>query len=164
MPGAMTFFGKIVDGRGTYVQLGVPGRVELPGAPRDWPEELCPGSLNFRVEPNGYPERFSADGQPPTVKLLDQGVLPACFEISQSKFSNNKLVSIPQMPNRGNAQVWRASLSYKERKIDCWVLRRYGSGLGQELEILSDRYMRKEYEIESETAANITLYPNGGAA
>ena len=37
----------------------MPGRDQISQAPADWPLILFKGSLNVRVEPNGYPALFS---------------------------------------------------------------------------------------------------------
>jgi hypothetical protein len=158
MQNAISFSGTIVDGIGKYTELRVPGRNEVRQAPKDWPVRLCPGSLNLRILPSGYPELFSANGLPNTTKSLDSRIFAACFAIPQSEFGNNRIVPTPQLLHRGSAQVWRSKLEYGENQISCWVLRRFGSGLADQIEILSKQHLRTEYGIESGNAATITLF------
>jgi len=134
----ISFIGVIVDGVGKHVELHVPGRNEIPQAPSDWPVTLEKGSLNVRIDPDGYPPLFVSLGLPNVVRTLDTRPIEPAFEICQQEFGNNQLTPVPHMPNRGSAQVWRATLVAQGRSYPCWVLRRYGSGVGEQLELLSD--------------------------
>lgn len=42
----LAFEGSVSGGAGKHSEMLIPGRGALPGAPDDWPETLCPGSLN----------------------------------------------------------------------------------------------------------------------
>ncbi len=121
------FSGLIGDGVGRYVELHVPGRNEIPQAPPDWPITLQKGSLNVRINSDGYPSLFAELGLPNSVRSLDKNPFPPAFEIAQHEFGNNQLRPEPSMPHKGSAQVWRATLKSGEQHHACWVLRRYGS-------------------------------------
>jgi hypothetical protein len=153
----LRFSGVIRDGVGRYVELHVPGRDEIPQAPADWPISLQKGSLNVQVTQDGYPLIFKQLGLPVSVTSLDQRPFPAAFEIAQHEFGNNQLRPNPNMPNRGAAQVWRATLSAGEKEYPCWVLRRYGSRVGEQLELLSGVHMRKTYNLVNGQAVLVTL-------
>ena len=156
---AIEFKGKVGSGVGKYVELHVPGRGELPQSPDDWPWVLCKGSLNIHVDPDGYPELFDEIGLPRTTRSLDQKPIACSFEIGQSEFGNNKLQPTETMPQRGAAQVWRAILIANEQKIACWVVRRYGSGLRDQLEVVSDLHLRTAYGLVDGQDAQLCLYP-----
>ena len=142
----LTFEGQIINGRGTYVELGVPGRDDVEGLPQDWPEKLCPGSLNFEII--RYPAAFVEKGIAKSAKSLDiMGFAPA-FELARDAFENNQLGPRPGMPHGGSAQVWRAKLYVRSQVEDCWVLRRFGSGLGRELEIVSAFNLREKLGLD----------------
>jgi hypothetical protein len=155
---SIAFQGKIGSGVGRHVELWVPGRDELPQAPKDWPTSLCKGSLNVRIDPHGYPDLFEVLGLPHNAKSLDRKPIECTFEIGQSEFGNNKLVPTEEMPHRGSAQVWRAALGTTREGIACWVLRRYGSGLQDQLEIVSDVHLRTEYGLADGQEVEVCLY------
>ena len=143
----ITLRGVITDGVGKHVELHVPGRNEISQAPDDWPVTLQQGSLNVRIESGRYPSLFASAGLPVLVKSLDARPFPAAFEIAQDELGNNRLVPTPQMPHRGSAQVWRASLVVRGERHPCWVLRRFGSGVGEQLELLSHLHMRSSFKL-----------------
>jgi hypothetical protein len=68
----LQFGGTVVNGQGDHRDLLVPGRLELPNAPADWPVTLEPGSLNLKV--SRYPDAWLERGLGTSVKLLDSGV------------------------------------------------------------------------------------------
>lgn len=134
----LVFTGKVVNGIGKHSELVVPGKSAFQNAPDDWPAKLCPGSLNARI--TGYPPEFATRRLALSTKTLDiAGFLPA-FTIPQAQMGNNKLIPIPAMPVRGTAQLWRALLDANGQSAKCWVLRRFGSGLADQLELVSDIY------------------------
>ena len=78
--------------------------------------------------------------------------------------TNNEL---PYQGGPSPAQVWRAQLEVlgKGLFVDCWVLRRLGSGAGfrvggDVLEIVSDKHLRTEYELEGDGhRVALSLFP-----
>ena len=153
----LVFQGYIDSGVGRYVELHVPGRDELAHAPADWPTVLCKGSLNVRVPPEGFPEALRERSIAPAVSSLDLGFFAPAFEIEQAQFGNNRLTPTPAMPRRGAAQVWRAVLATGVHHIRCWVLRRFGAGVGDQLEILSDVHLRTEFGCADGQSAQVRL-------
>src|SRR4051794_12748725 len=129
----LTFTGNIIKARGGHAKLWIPGRNDLHERPPDWPEQLYAGSLNVLIAPDGYPQEMQARRIPVTVKSLDLGTFAPAFTIPQHLMRNNTLEPTPEMPQRGSAQVWRAVLSANGYNIQCWVLRRFDSGLDREL-------------------------------
>ena len=155
----IAFEGKITSGVGRHIELHVPGCEDLPQAPKDWPAVLCKGSLNIRIDPDGYPELFEEIGLPNSAKSLDKKPIECSFEIGQFEFGNNQLVPTDEMPQKGSAQVWRAILTTTEQRIACWVLRRYGSGLRDQLEIVSDAHLRTDYGLTDGQEVQVCLHP-----
>jgi len=142
------FKGEISSGIGKHTELYVPGYNQLVKAPENWPEKLHPGSLNVRISSTGYPSIFSEREGAPSIFTLDEGIIPCAFEIPYDSFGNNALRPTAQMPKRGTAQVWRSTLAIVEQEIDCWVLRRYGSMVGEVLEVVSHVHLRTAYELQ----------------
>ncbi len=161
--GAIIFVGTVVSGIGKHVELHIPGRSELLDTPPDWPFRLCPGSLNVRVSQNGYPSFFREHQLPNSVASLDARCFPGHFEIAQDQLGNNKLVPTKINPQKGTAQVWRAHLTTDDNEVSCWVLRRYGSGLTDQLEIVSDRHLRTEYHLKDGQKVTVRLLPTSAA-
>ena len=154
----MVFQGVIAEGIGKYADLHVPGKHQIGQAPADWPVVLCKGSLNVRVNPDGYPAFFAMRALPNKVATLDQHCFPSCFEIAYNQFGNNQLRPTAADTRRGSAQVWRARLEANGHQVSCWVLRRYGSALVDVLEVLSDRHLRQTYGLANNQHAIVTLY------
>lgn len=156
----IVFKGCIVNGRGGHSELYVPGKNELQESHPKWPLKLCPGSLNIKINNDGYPNELKISGLSETVKSLDTSLFQAAFEIKQDQFGNNLLTPTDAMPNRGDAQVWKSTLKTNNASIPCWVLRRYDSGLTQELEVVSDINIRNEHGFTKETnwACEIELF------
>ena len=61
------------------------------------------------------------------------------------------------MPKKGSAQVWRATLTVEDRDHNCWVLRRFGSGVGEQLELLSDDHLRTTCDLTNGQQVVVTL-------
>ena len=154
----LLFEGLIVNGIGKHSELTVPGNSALSDAPSDWPERLCPGSLNLHVLE--YPSAFAERGLSPSTKSLDMANFEPAFVIVRDAMRNNLLRERDGMPNRGDAQVWRASLSAEGRDIDCWVLRRFGSGLTSQIELVAGVGLRGELGLcrERDWPAKVALY------
>ena len=152
----MRFKGKITKGIGRHSELIVPGRTAIE-SPSDWPDRLQPGSLNVRVDPDGFPATFDAMLNRRSVKNLDDGCLPPVFLILQADFGNNMLRATPEMPRRGVGQLWRAVLQTDSHVIHCWVLRRIGSGLCDQLELVSHEHIRSTYGLTDGQVVAVTL-------
>lgn len=152
----LVFEGFITKGIGRHSELGVPGRSALPTAPADWPEVLCPGSLNVRI--HKYPEAFDDRGIKRATTALDAAQFIPEFEIPREMLANNRLGPKPRVPRGGDAQVWRAVLEVIEtgEKLNCWVLRRFGSGLADQLELVSEEKLR-DRGIQDRQRVNVVL-------
>ena len=160
----LRFEGQIVSGVGRYAELEFPGREELLGAPEDWPESLCPGSLNVLVLEEGYPTGFDAPERGGRgVQVLDDGVFAPTFSIPGALIGANKLLSEDD-PGRGSAQVWRGivRVARNSQEYDCWVVRRIGSRagkgrIGNVLEIMSDKRMRDELGVGDQDGERVAV-------
>lgn len=157
----ITFIGEVVNGRGTHSELFVPGRVELNSSHVNWPTKLSPGSLNIKIRHNGYPIEFSQHKLRATVSSLDKSLFKAAFEIKREQFRNNILFPSKHTPNGGDAQVWISKLEVNNRLIPCWVLRRYGSRLRTELEVVSDVKIRTTISLSTDIDWPCKLYLYG---
>jgi hypothetical protein len=145
----LVFKGRIKAGIGKFKQMEIPGCHVLQAAP-DWPEKLCPGSLNIVVDDDGYPAEFLRRCSGEWVKKLDSECFRPAFTIPGKSISKNKLVPKPDNPRRGDAQVWRATLSVPKRGRceRCWLLRRFGSGLGKQLELVARDKLRDKLDLK----------------
>ena len=154
----LTFGGMIINGIGRHVELALPGRRELSEAPEDWPDALTPGSLNLRV--TEFPAEFGALKLEPSVKSLDVAGFAPAFTIAQDAMGNNRLRPNSEMPHRGTAQVWRAVLSVESKQTPCWVLRRFGSGLRDQIEMVSEMHLRTALglTVNHDWPASVTMF------
>ena len=157
----LTFGGRIVSGVGLYSKMVIPGSDCLTSAPPDWPEQLCPGSLNILI--NEYPPGF----KPPKERVggvykLDDQTFRCAFVIPGDLIANNELM---YQGRPSPAQVWRARLEVSDKgsSIDCWVLRRMGSNVGYQmpgdiLEVVSDKHLRSELELQDGQPVLLTMF------
>ena len=81
----MRFTGHVRTGKGKHAELVIPGKCELLSSPCDWPKTLCPGSLNIKIAPDGYPPEFIGVDPKNAIKALDTGLLPPAFTIPQAQ-------------------------------------------------------------------------------
>src|SRR5260370_18677487 len=91
-------------------EMVIPGRDDLFLAPKDWPMQLAPGTLNIQVNDDGFPEGFEEIGKGDGLKKLDEGKFRAALVIPQRLIAGNPVKPDPDHPTRGFAQVWRAEL------------------------------------------------------
>ena len=157
----LEFRGRIVGGIGQYSKMVIPGKGSLTDAAPDWPDQLCPGSLNILIDE--YPDGFKPpQGHAEGAYRLDDQTFRCAFLIPGDCIANNELMY------RGKpspAQVWKAKLDLlnKQTSIDCWVLRRLGSGAGvgiggNVLEIVSDKHLRSEHGLHDGHIVVLTLF------
>ena len=157
----LEFRGRIVGGIGQYSKMVIPGKGNLTGAAPDWPDQLCPGSLNILIDE--YPDGFKPpEGGTEGAYRLDDQTFRCAFFIPGDRIANNKL---PYQGKPSPAQVWAARLKIlgKETSIDCWVLRRMGSGAGfgkegNVLEIVSDNHLRSKFGLGDGQPVILTMF------
>ena len=82
----------------------MPGRALLRLSPGDWPEALCPGSLNVQID--RYPKAFEDRGLKNRIAELDRSLFKPEFEIPRNLLGNNQLG-----PRTGSARRRRASVA-----------------------------------------------------
>ena len=156
----IVFLGQIVAGCGQHKELGLPGLSELDNAPDDWPESLHPGSLNILISLSNVPEILNSLGSGRYIQKLDNGFLKPEFVIEQHLIKNNTIGPNEKDKKRGHAQVWRAIIEAikTSQKHACWVLRILDSGMWQHIEIVSEKYLRKQLGLADGDFVNVSLY------
>jgi len=159
----LTFNGHISKGAGLFAtQLVVPGTRELPAPIPNWPAQLHPGTLNFKVSANGFPLEFLQHFGTASVKHLDKRSFKPLVELPGALIRNNTLPATAQQPDRGNAQIWKATIvSTLGTSAECWVLRRICSGYSDVLECVSERALRKALNAPADTALAAQLLLEG---
>jgi hypothetical protein len=141
----MRFVGVVAKGRGKFsVQLRLPSKDQLSLAIRDWPEVAAAGTLNVHVERSGFPVEYLANFKEPSFRHLDSRRFAPEAELPWSDIGGNTLPPSREQPDRGRAQVWRATLMDLRTRNEClcWVFRRIGSGLRSELELVAHENLR----------------------
>jgi hypothetical protein len=131
----LVFEGLVVKGHGWFADMVVPGREKLAEAPPDWPEVLEPGSLNLKVL--SYPAEFEAHGLRATVTELDRLRFRPVLVIPREAIIGNRLRAEEGQLSKGVAQVWRARFECAGGSLNCWVMRRIGSGYTDRLEVVA---------------------------
>jgi hypothetical protein len=153
----LVFGGVVASGVGQHATLGVPGWDILQNVPHDWPRTLFPGSLNVKVD--RFPESLSQRGLPPSVTSLDSCLFLPAFEILRAEFVNNRLAPREGSPRCGDGQVWRANILPigSHEHIHCWALRRFGSRVGEQLELVSEKRLRSD-ALQDNQRLIVTLF------
>ncbi len=156
----LRFSGVICDGVKKFAKMEIPGRATLPQAPKEWPEELYRGSLNVWIRANGYPADFVQHRLPVSVETLDNGLFEPAFEIPHDQIGGNTLSPNPEMPRRGDAQVWPAEIHRDIEplfSVSCWTLRRFGANVGEQLELVSEERLR-DRDLPNGTPVTVHLF------
>ena len=86
--------------------------------------------------------------------MLDTGRFAPEFEIGRDQFESNLLHPRDGVPRGGDAQVWRAHVMIARHVMSepsCWVLRRFGSRVGEQLELVSSVQLRDVYGLKKGT-------------
>jgi hypothetical protein len=156
----LRFKGVVRAGIGKFSkQLILPKRSSLSREIRDWPDVPQPGTLNVRVK-DGFPAEFlEAFGQS-NVQLLDSRRFAPEAELNWQEIGGNTLPPQPHRPDRGNAQVWRATLRNLTTGAEClcWALRRIGSGLSVDFELVAGEKLRDKLALADGAPVEIDLY------
>ena len=123
---ALRFRGVVRKGVGRFAkELTLPGKSKLSKLIRDWPETLQPGTLNIRV--GGFPAEFVENLGRPDIRLLDSRRFSPEAELDWKEIRGNTLRPRAGQPDRGNAQLWRGTLTNLTTGATR-LLRRIGSG------------------------------------
>lgn len=138
--------------------MTLPGRHDLLLVPSDWPTKLAPGTLN--VEIDAFPEGFDDIGDGDGLKKLDKGEFRAALVIPQRKIAGNTLMSTSDEPTKGFAQAWRAELRVIDtgQSTACWMLRRIGSSIAPQIELVSDENLRRRLTLVDGTRVKVIVY------
>jgi hypothetical protein len=135
----LEFIGAVRSNKGEFSRdMVVPGRDSLVVAPADWPLKLALGTLNIAVNDDGFPEGFEEIGKGDGLNKFDEGKFRPELAIPPWRIARNTLQPLPDQPMRGAAQVWRAELQVIStgRVAKCWMLRRLGSGIVSQIELV----------------------------
>lgn len=157
----LQFTGKVRPGCDKFArELTLPRRNELPVPIQDWPEVPCQGTLNIQIDAGGFPSEFLRRFSSANVQHFDSRRFAPEAELPWNAIGGNTLPPIPGKPDRGNAQVWRATLSGREHRMEqlCWVLRRIGSGLKQDLELVAGINLRAALELSNGSAVDVYMH------
>lgn len=154
----LSFRGVIRDGAGLFAkEIEIPGAGELSIPIRDWPDTIEPGTLNVRIleYPDNFEERFGAED----IRRLDTRRFKPEAEIPQHEIGNNTLMPSSDDPDRGNAQVWRATLRSDRtgNQCLCWVVRRIGSGMVRVLECVAGEHLRTSMKLRNEDEVRLVV-------
>lgn len=154
----LEFRGVVRKGEGLFSkQLEILGSAEIKAPPTDWPERIEPGTLNVRIVsfPPEFTQRFGAND----LRLLDERLFTPEVELPHHVIRNNTLPPTTALPDRGNAQVWRATLESEKngKKRQCWVLRRIGSGMSGDLECVAGEHLRSTMGLSNDDSVVVTV-------
>lgn len=155
----LTFHGVVKGGIEKFSDMMIPGRAKLSDAPADWPDVIHPGSLNVLIPDNGFPAEFLNRCQGELIQKLDCGCFVPAFVIPSAAITNNEVRPTNDNPRRGDAQVWRAQIHNLDngRSVACWVLRRIGSGIRQQIELVASGRLRDKIGLVDGTRVTVEL-------
>jgi hypothetical protein len=136
-------------------QVRIPSRRNIHCPPLGWPENFEIGSLNIGID--DYPSGFVApeDGGR-GVAELEQGSLEPVLVLEHFQI----ISPFPDKPARGRRQFWPATLtvSTTKAKANCWVCRRIGTAVVNQLELISYRKLRDYLRLEDGIPVQADVY------
>jgi hypothetical protein len=161
----LTFRCAVRPGEGAFNRMVFPGRTSLNDeAAKDWPETLCPGSLNCSVIE--FPSNFDAlAGKGDRIEKLDHGIFVPEFEIPRAMIVKNRVApySPSHNPRMGIAQVWHCAVRNEESGeiFPAWHVRRIDGTYPKFhsiIELMADRKLRDSHGLNDNTKLTITMY------
>jgi hypothetical protein len=163
----LEFRGVVRPNKGRFAEdMVIPGKHAMSSAPDDWPLRLEPGTLNVGINDDGFPASFTGLGKGEGLKKLDNSEFRPAFVIHQADIVNNTVRPTQRSPLKGTAQVWRARLQVVSsgQEVECWVLRRIGSGIASQIELVSDKHLRTHLGLMDGTNVIVTMIEGGSEA
>ena len=157
----LEFRGAVRSNQGAFSrQMVIPGRKSLVLAPEDWPASLAPGTLNIAIPDDGFPKELDELGKGDGLKKLDEGNFRPELAIPPWRIEGNTLQPTPDEPVRGSAQVWRAELEVASTgdSTTCWMLRRLGSDIVSEIELVSHEHLRPRLNLCDGVVVKVTVW------
>jgi hypothetical protein len=157
----LQFRGTVRSNQGAFSQeMVIPGRHGLVLAPEDWPEELAPGTLNIAINDDGFPNDFDQLGEGDGLKKLGGRSFWPALSIPPWRILGNTLQPTKHELLRGSAEVWRAELEVAStgEHAPCWMLRRLGSDIVSEIELVSDEHLRSRLNLRDGMDVKVTVW------
>ena len=150
----LRFKAVVQDGLGRYSRLEFPGKASLlklnKSGCKDWPEQLCRGSLNCGI--TDFPAHFNrVAGKGDGLQKLDKGTFTPEFGIPGDMIKGNQL---------GVANVWKCVVTNDNTRehFDAWHVRRVGASYHDIMELMSDKKMRDAYGLKTGTPVTIDMW------
>lgn len=156
----LEFIGKVRSNKGKFHKdMVIPGRMALGSAPAEWPTQLIPGTLNVGIDENGFPSDLDGIGKSDRVRKFDEGNFKPAFVIAQEEIIGNTMKPKDGQPLRGTAQVWQTELCNLSTgaTVRCWMLRRVGSGISAQIELVSEYHLREHLGLSDGTSVKVTI-------
>ncbi len=157
----LEFSGSVRSNQGAFSrEMVIPGRQSLVLAPDDWPATLEPGTLNIAIHDDGFPKDFDQLGKGDGLKKLDERNFRPDLAIPPWRIVGNTLQPTEDEPLRGSAQVWRAELEVDStgEVATCWMLRRLGSDIVSQIELVSDDNLRRRLNLSDGSVVKVTVW------
>ncbi len=157
----LEFTGAVLSNQGAFSrEMVIPGQKALVAAPKNWPAKLEPGTLNIAIHADGFPKDFDELGKGDGLKKLDDSSFRPKLAIPPWRIAGNTLQPTPDEPLRGSAQLWRAELEVVSTSAvaTCWLIRRLGSEMVSEIELVSDENLRRHLNLADGTVVKVTLW------
>jgi hypothetical protein len=91
---------------------------------------------------------------------LDDCKFRPALVIPERKITGNTLKADPDHPTRGSAGVWQAELRViaTGRARPCWLLRRIGSEITSQIELVAQEHLRSCLNLCDGTAVRVTVW------
>jgi len=157
----LEFIGTVQTGRCRFAhEMVIPGRDSLFLKPDDWPRQLAPGTLNIKVNDDGFPPGFNEIGKGEGLTKFDEGNFGQALLISPWKIAGNTIKHDDENPTRGMGEIWRAELQVivTGQATNCWMFRRIGSEITSEIELITEENLRTRLNLSDGTAVKVTIW------
>jgi CTP-dependent riboflavin kinase len=161
MAAVLEFRGVYVKGEGVFsVIIQIPGHCDFTKSIEGWPAVMHEGTLNVKIDPDGFPQELISHFGSKSVKHFDSRRFRPEAEIPAHAIGGNTLLPTEVCPDKGNGQVWNANIIElkSQNSKDCWVFRRIGSGYGDVLELVAEESISVALSLKYGDPVTVLMY------
>ncbi len=158
---SLKFRGVYAEGHNAFSKLiQIPGHCDFTRAIPGWPAVMHPGTMNVRINPDGFPQELISRFGSKSVRHFDSRLFKPIAEIPAQAIGGNTLLPNEECPDRGNGQVWSATIIElrSQDSIGCWLFRRIGSGYEDVLELVAEKSISSALALKIGDPVTIVIH------
>ncbi len=155
----LRFKGVYTEGHNVFSKIiQIPGHCNFTKPIEGWPAVMHLGTMNVKINPDGFPQELISHFGSNSVKHFDSRRFKPKAEIPAHAIGGNTLLPTEACPDKGNGQVWSATIIIEQNRMDCWVFRRIGSGYEDVLELVAEESISVALGLEYGDPVTVMMY------